>query len=312
MLKITLVYILILLLFVTPLAAAFRVNDFEIVLFGRVWQVTSYNVQDDLLENQNEDVFLDPEGLAFRSGLLYVSGDSGLDETDSRLAVYDYSEGVLSFDTYIQMTDWGPEGLTFNNSGNGLGSDSNELVSVEYDATSQLGIIDLNTSDVVNQTVFSSAEDITFVPGRGNFAVLEDVGTTLELKYYDVTMIPVGESFPVASGSNGIDCVDQAFGSWFTRTNISGEMFVLVSNANPGNCIIVYDEYANQIGHAQDLPVTPQAMIPLGGGFYLVEPAFGAIEAIVIDQVNRIVFIGDEENSMIHSVLSAGVKKIIF
>jgi hypothetical protein len=48
-----------------PPAQPPQVNQFDIILFGRVWNVVSYFVQDDLLDNPNEDTFLEPEGLAF-------------------------------------------------------------------------------------------------------------------------------------------------------------------------------------------------------------------------------------------------------
>lgn len=114
--------------------AEIRVTDFETVLFGRVWHVTSYFVQDDLLASSKEDTFLEPEGLAFRSGVLYVSGDREDDETSSRLALYNYPVGgPLSFNRFVQMPNtspnwWGPEGITFNTSGSGYGGGVNDLM----------------------------------------------------------------------------------------------------------------------------------------------------------------------------------------
>jgi len=129
-------------------AAQPLVNEFEVNLFGRYWHVASYFVQDDLLQNSNEDTFFEPEGLAFRNGLLYASGDREADETNSRLAIYDCpAAGPLSFDHFIQMPSsspnwWGPEGLAFNTAGSGYGSGASQLVSVDRDS-GQAGLIDL-------------------------------------------------------------------------------------------------------------------------------------------------------------------------
>ena len=62
----------------------------------------------------------------------------------------------------------------------------------------------------------------------------------------------------------------------------------------------MYDLAGNQIGTPQQLPITPKARIPLDGGLTMIEPAFGQIEAIAVDQPSKTVFIGDHGNAMIH------------
>jgi hypothetical protein len=287
-----------------------RVNDFEVQLFGRYWHVASYFVQDDLLQNANEDTFLEPEGLVFESGLLYASGDRESDETYSRLARYALSaEGTLSFEDFIQMPSaspnwWGPEGLTFNRSGVGYGSGAGTMVSVERDA-GQVGTIDLVSGSVSNRVSIGNAEDVTFLPDRGQFAILQDSGTSIAVAYRDANMTVTGVQFTVAPGTNGLVRLSASFGSWFTRTNQSAEVLLAVTKANPGNAILVYDSSGTQIGPQYPLPTTPKARIPLGGQFYMLLPAFGTVEAITIDETGRTLFIGDESNTMIH-VLTLG------
>ena len=65
-----------------PCFAGDHCNNFTVILFGRVWQVDSYWVQEDILNNPNDEAFLEPEGLAFRNGTLYVSGDRESYEAD--------------------------------------------------------------------------------------------------------------------------------------------------------------------------------------------------------------------------------------
>jgi len=66
------------------------------------------------------------------------------------------------------------------------------------------------------------------------------------------------------------------------------------------SAVYMYDLEGNQIDREYDLPVEPKAQIPLGGGFYLIEPAFGTIEAVTADETNKVIFLGDEENCMVH------------
>jgi hypothetical protein len=287
-----------------------RVNDFEIKLFGRYWHVASYFVQDDLQQNANEDTFLEPEGLVFDNGILYASGDRESDEAYGRLARYSRdSDGTLSFVSFLQMPStlpdwWGPEGLTFNHSGSGYGSVADTLVSVERD-TGQAGIIDLISGNVTSRVTVGNAEDVTFLPGLARFAVLEDLGTSIAVVYRDSTMAAAGQQFTAAPGTNGLVRLSASFGSWFTRTNRPTEVLLAVTKANPGNAILVYDPSGTQVGSQCNLPTSPKARIPLGGQFYMLLPAFGTVEAITVDEAGKVLFVGDESNTMIH-VLTLG------
>jgi hypothetical protein len=289
------------------LAKAPQVNDFEVTLFGRPWRVVSYFVQDDLQRNQNEDTFLEPEGLAFKNGLLYVSGDRDpVGETSSRLAVYNcVAGGTLTYNTYIQMPSsspnwWGPEGLTFNNSGSGYGSGSNQLVSVERDDTGQAGIITLSNGNTSSKLSLATPEDITFLPATGQFATLTDQGSSIALTFYDASMSPTGASLPVAPGSNGLVGVSASFGSWFTQVPQATEVFIVVTKANPGNAVLAYDQAGSQIWSQWNLPLLPKARIDLGGGWYELRDAFKTVEAVTVDETNKVLFLGDEANSMVH------------
>ena len=287
-----------------------RVNDFEVKLFGRYWHVASYFVQDDLQQNANEDTFLEPEGLAFENGVLYVSGDRESDEAYGRLARYTLgSSGTLSFVSFLQMPStspnwWGPEGLAFNRSGVGYGSAANSMVSVERD-TGQAGIIDLVTGSVTNRVSVGNAEDVTFLPGLEQFAVLQDLGTSVSVVYRDVGMTATGQQFATAPGTNGLVRLSASFGSWFTRTSQATEVLLAVTKANPGNGILVYDLAGTQIDVQYNLPTMPRARIPLGGQFYMLLPAFGTVETVTVDEAGKVIFIGDESNTMIH-VLTLG------
>jgi hypothetical protein len=289
-------------------------NDFDVNLYGRWWRVLSYFVEDDLLSNPNDDTFLEPEGLAFADEKLYVSGDREEDATDSRLALYDHPlGGVLTFDRRLQMSissdpnGWGPEGLAFNSSGSGYGNGADELVSVERDGSGRAAIINLSSRNVTDVVATSTPEDVTYLSSSAAFATPQDTGGPVSVAFHDEWFVPSGTTITAAPTTNGAVAVSAAFASFLTRTSVSGESLLTVANGNPGNAINVYTLGGLAIGPQQDLPVEPDARIPLGGGFYLVKPAFGTLEAAAVDETasNEVLYLGDEGNSMVH-VLTPG------
>jgi hypothetical protein len=276
--------------------------------------VLSYFVEDDLLKNPNEDTFLEPEGLAFADQVLYVSGDREEDETDTRLGIYDHPlGGVLTFDDYLQMSissdpdGWGPEGLAFNPSGSGYGSGADELVSVERDGSGRAAIIDLSTGNVTGVVATSNPEGVSYQSADASFATLQDTGGPITVAFHDPWFAPSGITATVAPTTNGVASVTGAFASFLTRTSATGEFLLTAAKGNPGNALGVYALDGSPLGSQQDLPVEPKARIPLGGGFFIVKPAFATVEAVAVDQnpSNRVIYLGDEANSMVH-VLTPG------
>jgi len=124
---------------------------------------------------------------------------------------------------------------------------------------------------------------VTFLPGRGQLAVLQDWGASIGVVYRNTDMTDTGQQFAVAPGTNGLVRLSASFGSWLTRTSCSAEVLLAVTRANPGPAVLVYDLAGTQIGPQQSLPVEPKARIPLGGPFYMLLPAFGAPEAVAVD-----------------------------
>lgn len=286
-----------------------QVNQFDVALYGRWWTVTSYWVQDDLLVFPDDNTFLEPEGLALSGGLLYASGDRQWYETDSRLAVYQVgSPGVISYQSYLPMTSsdpngWGPDGLVFNTSGSGYGGGAGQLVSVERDGAGEAGVIDLATGVVSSETVITAAEDVAFFDAATEFATVDAGGGPVAVRFYDDNLVANGSTMTAAPTTGGMAAVSASFASYLTRTTVSAESLLTVAKENPGNAIAMYDTLGNLIGSQQDLPVLPEARIPIGGGFYITKPAFGAIEAVTVDEAGRVIYIGDEENEMIHTLV---------
>jgi len=304
---------LILLLVATAADGGIQANQFDTVLFGRIWRVTSYYVQDDILRNPNDWAFLEPQGIVASDGVIYVSGGREEYESAGRLARYTYtSGGTLDYDGYVQMPDaepdwWGPDGLTINASGSGYGSGVGQIVSVEYDAPSQIGVIDSAGGSVTSRTPFGPAKDISYIPGRGEFAALVDTGGGMEVAYYDASMTVTGLTFPDPIGSSaGLAGASASFGSWFTQTTQTQELLLAVGTADGKNVLVAMNPAGETVGGWNNLPIEPKARISLGGGFYEVLPAFGSIEAIAVDETDRLVFLGDYGNSMIHVLTEGG------
>jgi hypothetical protein len=284
-------------------------NQFEIVLYGRVWQVTSYFVQDDITVNPNKDFeMLEPDGAAYQQGYLYVSGDREEWNTGSRLAVYSWQNNILTYLDYLQMPStspdwWGPDGLTFNTSGdpNSYGSGAGELVSVEADAPAQVGIINISTDDVTGRKMLPSSEDITYIASTGKFASVASGTENSTVTIYDKTITFSERNFSITNSTYGLAWASNDFGQRFSRQDISSaEGFLLAAAKDSANKIVMVDLAGNEIGIPQELPITPKARISLGGGLTMIEPAFGQIEAIAVDEQNDTIFIGDHGNAMIH------------
>ena len=303
------IYILILCLAPAgPALAEIQCNQFEIILYSRVWRVTSYFVQDDIVLNPNKDFeILEPEGIAYKSGFVYASGDREQWSSGSRLAIYTWQSNVLAYSGYLQMPNtspnwWGPDGLTFNLSGDAssYGSGPNNLVSVEVDTPSQAGIIDITTGSVTGKKPITLADDITHIASTGQFAAIADDNEISTVTIYDKMLDIAERNFPVIDGSRGIASVSSNFGEWMSGKTVSGGGFIITSAQDGVNTLVMYDLAGNQVGPQNRLPAAPKARIPLGGGLYMVYPAFGSIEAVAVDEANKTLFIGDESNAMLH------------
>ncbi len=252
---------------------------------------------------------LEPEGIAYKAGFVYASGDREQWSSGSRLAIYTFQNNVLSYSGYKQMPNtspdwWGPDGLTFNLSGdvNSYGSVANALVSVEADSPSQAGIIDITTGAVSGKKPITLADDITHIANTGQFAAIADGNEISTVTIYD-KMLDIAESnFPVIDGSRGIASLSSDFGEWMSGDTVSGGGFLITSAQDGINTLVMYDLAGNQVGPQNRLPAVPKARIPLGGGLYLIYPAFGSIEAVAVDQTSKTIFIGDESNAMIHAL----------
>jgi hypothetical protein len=175
-------------------------------------------------------------------------------------------------------------------------------VSVERDGSGRAAIINLSSRNVTDVVATATPEDVTYLSSSASFSTPQDTGGPVSVAFHDEWFVPLGTTITAAPTTNGAVAVSAAFASFLTRTSVSGESLLTVANGNPGNAINVYALSGLAIGPQQDLPVEPDARIPLGGGFYLVKPAFGTLEAAAVDETasNEVIYLGDEDNSMVH------------
>jgi len=249
----------------SPLSAEIQCNQFEIKMYSRIWQVTSYFVQDDLALNPNKDFeMLEPEGIAYNMGSLYVSGDRELWNTNSRLAVYTWQSDILAYSGFRQMPNtspdwWGPDGLAFNLSAdvNSYGSDPNELVSIEADSPLQAGIVDISTGSETGKKPIASANDIAHISSTGQFALIADGNEYSTVTIYDKMLDTPESNYPVLSGSRGLASMNSDFIQWLTGETVIQDGLLLTSEKDGLNKLVIYDLSGNQIGPEQILPVLP-------------------------------------------------------
>lgn len=301
-------------LFLLSVAAAFaadQCNQFEIILYERIWQVTSFYVQDDIAVNPNKDFeVLKPEGIACRQGIFYAGGDRGPYSTNSRLAVYTYAGNLLTYSNYIQMPNtspdwWGPDGLAFNtySDANCLGAGLGDLVSIERDTPPQAGVIDLITGAVVGKRSVPPSDDITMIASTPQFALIADAAERSTVTLYDGQLASVAATFSVTAGARGIASLSSGFAHWFTGEPTQADAFLVTVTAGGENSLAVVDGSGQPLGPPQPLPVLPKARIPFGGGVYMIEPAFGQIEAVAVDEQSQTIFIADFGNAMVHILM---------
>ncbi len=267
-----------------------------------------------LAANVSEPPRLAPEGMTFLDGKLYVSGD--WNETQNQIAVFNASTtGALAFASAIQspITNpppnptlannelWGAEGITFNTAASGYGASASALVTCEDAQYLLFG----NTRALVNPvsgalsglgTLSSivgaaSPDDIAFGPATARFYVIADADV---LQAWTTANPPVyaGTQFPLMTRSKGLAVISEAFTQYLLNNPLlTGEHLLVVakslvqSTTAPHNRLAVYSTTGIQRA-VQDLHWVRDAL----PGAPLQE-----FEAVTVDELNKIIYIGDEK-----------------
>jgi len=287
-----------------PASAGTLVNTTSATLWGKTYEVSQWLVGNDL-DAIDSAYNLEPEGMTLHDGILYVAGDRDDDETFGNLAAYDVltTPGDLGSWTTIGTNPtggdmWGPEGLTVNTSGAGYGAGMGQLVSVESKGDDRVGIIDLASGDILDVNIIDSMDDIAYVPTRDQFGVIVEieVGSDEELflTYYDHTATTVtdsGVNFMLPPETKGLTVVSGDFAEMMLDMPVDeDEVLLFAAKAGSGydNRLHMYTLDGMLLGS-----VSP---------FTAADEIAGEIEAIAVDEVNNLIYIGDEEAKVIHVV----------
>jgi len=287
----------------SALAGSISANG-SVSLYGNSYAITSWNIATDSASTAASPAF-GAEAMTFFNGVLYVGHDHDADRGRGQLVTFNPgATGNLASPTRIQFGNgpaglWGPEGLTVNDSGAGFGSfasgSSVRLTGIDTRGSDFFGVFNTGapgsalTPTAGPLSSFVALDDITFVGSRNQFAgVAENGGDSSVLRYFDhdaTTMTITTFSVPVIDGAKGITTVSAAFAQLLTGQAASTAQALLVVSEFDG--LAVYNTDGSLIGTAESL----SSYLPV------VE-----LESVAVDEVNNLLFLGDETGTAVHVV----------
>lgn len=309
------------------IAASARAGDFSATInqniFGSNYSIDIYRVANDILGRTGAGSTagrLEPEGMVFYNGVLYVSGDGSAAETNGFLAAYPAGNLGASPDVLGRYTvtvgnntaAYGPEGITVNTRGSGYGSFASgpgRLVGVDNVvspvSSRVLGVMELSGGGMTD--TFSgfavNADDIAFVPGTSaasdRFAIID--GTNVRdtptssaynrLIWYtaDDSPVPTGASFAIPLGAKGMLFLPAADAALFSPL-ATGDSILIASS--PESDAVTLESFINRLSlYSLDGTLLAESTLITGPG---IVGRFGNIEALAFDSATRRLFIGDE------------------
>ncbi|OWY66922.1 hypothetical protein B7486_34295 [cyanobacterium TDX16] len=309
----------------------------EGTIFGRPYVAIGYDVKPILPSRSDEPWFptlynppttelvfeppsLRPEALALKNGLLYIAGD--WNETQNQIAVCTTNSwGEIVFDHVIEhpLTNppptttpnnqwWGPEGMTFNTGATGIGAGGSLLVTID---DQQAGIgntfatVDRTTGVLANLSAMVAADDIAYGPASHRFYLLISVPNSVQV--LDANMTPTGASWATPARSRGMTVVSAAFGQALTGDmTLTGDIILVICKEDPDaipplkNRLVAYKSDGTQIGDIQDVSWIDSALDNSSQGGTMPGPH--EMEAIVVDEANGVIYIGDEAARAVYAV----------
>ncbi len=287
-------------------------NSTQTLWNGNTYGTTSWFVGNDLPPfDPNDPEYFEPEGMTYYNGTLYVAGDS--DETAPTLISYVTGPtGSLAAGVGVELSAggsvWGPEGITVNTSGAGYGGfapgSSPYLVSLESGNDPEnnyegfVGAIDLSGSPASVENIHKpfvdfDPDDIAYISQTDQFAVINDPA---RIDFYDHTsaaLSPATGSFSVESlnwgDAKGLAVVSEDFAELITGLDITGETLLV---AHESNDLTLWTLSGDQIGD----------VLPFTAGLLPPEADESEIESIAVDELNSLIFVGDEAGLAITTI----------
>jgi Putative Ig domain/Thrombospondin type 3 repeat len=299
-------------------------------IFGRPYAAISFDVKGTLPSRSGEPWYptlaltvvnppqLRPEGITFRNGLLYISGD--WNETQNQIAVFNVNSwGDLVFHHAIaeplsipppiaipNTQWWGAEGLTFNTGATGIGAGGSSLVSVDNQQQAignTMAVISSTSGVVSGHRVVAYPEDICYAPAAQRFYLV--VRSPNEVQAYDTNMIPLGISWALPSRGRGAVVVSESFGRFVTGDNsIIGEVILAVCAENTAlipplpNRLVAYKLDGTPVGATQDLSWVDLSLDNGIGGV----PGPHTFQGIAVDEANNVIYIADDSARAVYTL----------
>lgn len=283
-------------------------------LFGSNYNISIFRVGPDTQQGQSPAAGrLEPEGMVWYDGSLYVSGDGTATETNGYLARYDGGNLFGLPQTYGQFTAtvgsntaaFGPEGLAVNTRGSGYGSFSGStprLVAgdnvISPVSARVLGAMNITNNTLENQigNFPVNADDVSFVPGASaaqdrflfidGTAVLDPItlSSTNQLVWYSASdMTFQANAFTVPDGAKGLLYLSAADAALFSPNATSDS--VLISFTGSPNVLRLYSLDGTLLA-SQTLPTLSNTV-----------GRFGGVESLAFDPVTKRLFLGDEQGA---------------
>lgn len=270
-------------------------------LFGSTYSIGLYRVGGDLAPNGPR---LEPEGMVYHNGVLYVSGDASATSTPAEsngfLAAYPLGNLGSTPTAIGQFSSagraFGPEGITVNTRGAGFGSFSTvqpNIIAVDSAGGTVgrvLTVFNTATTTVQDtQSNFANTDDVAYVPGASavddRLAIIDGASVPPSIKYYSTASTPavLPGGFNLVNQAKGLVFLPQAEAALFTPLATTDVLLVGVSPDFVGdtNKLLMY---------GLDGTLIASASLPAGTGAGLI----GNIEALAYDPVSKQLFIGDE------------------
>lgn len=286
------------------------------------WFTTYYNPP--LTEVVLEPPSLRPEALALKDGLLYVAGD--WNETQNQIAVFTTNSwGEIAFSHTIELPLsnpppaaspntkwWGPEGMTFNTDGIGIGAGATALVTVEDQHTplggSSFATLNTTTGALGNFMTLPAADDIAYSPVSKRYYVLMAVPNMVQV--YDANMASTGISWAAPARARGLTVVSEVYGRTLTGDqSLTGDVLLVLCKEDVDalpplkNRLIAFRADGTQIGAEQDISWIDAALDNSSQGGS--QPGPHEMEAIIVDESSNTIYIGDEAARAIYAVKPA-------
>ena len=306
-------------------------------LFGHPWTCVSYAVDNTPVSRSGESWYpylynpptvqliseppqLRPRGMAFRNGLLYVTGDWSITQNETvifntnrwgELSLHHIMLQPLSTPPPTSTPNnewWGPEGITFNTGSTGIGANASAIVSVD---NLQFGVGNtfalMNTSSgalsaMSNVPVYP--EDIAYGRLSQQFFVVQRSPNIIQV--YDANMVAQSLSWTLPTRTRGLTVVSPEFGRLITGdATLTGDILLAVCSENPNltppapNRLVAYRADGSMIGAIQDCSWIDLSLDNSSGGG---QPGPHTYEAIAVDEANRTIYVGDNAARCVYAI----------